>query len=363
MRLDAELIAVRGRLSLRARVARLRSKAWVIGQSAIAAGFAWWLAADVFGHQLPFFAPIAAVVSLGMSYGQRHRRVAEVTVGVALGVLLGDVTTHLIGSGGPQIALIVAAGMSIALLLDAGQLLLIQAAVQGIVVAALAPAPGDAFLRWTDALIGGAVALVAATVVPGAPLRKPRDQAAVVVRKIADLLRCAADRLVDGDVEQALAVLRDARSTDVLIAELRAASEEGLSAVSSSPFRRRHGEHQRQLAELVEPLDVALRNTRVVVRRVAVACYRREPVPVSYGSLMRDLAELSERVADELVADRMATAVIDDLIALGRATATVEHSHDLSAEVILAQVRSIIADMLALCGMDPLEATDVIPLR
>ena len=133
--------------------------------------------------------------------------------------------------------------------------------------------------------------------------------------------------------------------------------------MSSSPFRRRHGEHQRQLAELVEPLDVALRNTRVVVRRVAVACYRREPVPASYASLMRDLADLSDRVADELVADRMAEAVIDDLIALGRATAQVEHSDDLSAEVILAQVRSIVADMLALCGMDPLEATDVIPLR
>lgn len=360
---DADLMAERSRTSLRARVARLRSKGWVIGQCAIAAGVAWWLAADVFDHTLPFFAPIAAVVSLGMSYGQRQRRVAEVTVGVALGVLLGDVTTHLIGSGGLQIALIVAAGMSIALLLDAGQLLIIQAAVQGIVVAALAPAPGDAFLRWTDALIGGAVALVAATVVPRAPLRRPRDQAAVVVRKIAALLRCAADRLGDGDVDRALAMLRDARSTDVLIAELRAASEEGLSVVSSSPFRRRHGEHQRQLADLVEPLDVALRNTRVVVRRVAVACYRREPVPTSYAALMRDLAVLSDRVADELVEDRMATAVIDDLVALAQATAAVEHSDDLSAEVILAQVRSIIADLLALCGMDPLEATDAIPLR
>ena len=129
---DAELVAARGRTSLHARVARLRAKGWVIGQCAIAAGVAWWLAADVLDHHLPFFAPIAAVVSLGMSYGQRQRRVAEVTVGVALGVFLGDVTTHLIGSGGVQIALIVAAGMSIALLLDAGQLLIIQAAVQGI---------------------------------------------------------------------------------------------------------------------------------------------------------------------------------------------------------------------------------------
>ena len=118
MRVDAELMAARGRTSLRERAGRLRAKGWVIGQCAVAAGVAWWLAADVFEHRLPFFAPIAAVVSLGMSYGQRQRRVAEVTVGVALGVLLGDVATHLIGTGGWQISLIVAAGMSVALLLD-----------------------------------------------------------------------------------------------------------------------------------------------------------------------------------------------------------------------------------------------------
>ena len=62
---DADLMAARSRTSLRARVARLRAKGWVIGQCAIAAGVAWWLAADVFDHTLPFFAPIAAVVSLG----------------------------------------------------------------------------------------------------------------------------------------------------------------------------------------------------------------------------------------------------------------------------------------------------------
>ena len=95
------------------------------------------------------------------------------------------------------------------------------------------------------------------------------------------------------------------------------------------------------------PLPLALFLGRQL-RRVAVAVYRREPVPASYAALMRDLADLADRVADELVADRMATSVIDDLVKLGRATATVEHSDDLSAEVILAQVRSIIADLLAL---------------
>ena len=76
----------RSRTSLRFRVARWESKRWQIGQCALAAGVAWLVAADLLGHPTPFFAPVAAVVALGTSYGQRLRRVAEVTIGVAVGV-------------------------------------------------------------------------------------------------------------------------------------------------------------------------------------------------------------------------------------------------------------------------------------
>jgi len=346
---------------LRARIARLRAKSWQIGQCAVAAGIAWTLATELFHHPTPFFAPIAAVVSLGTSYGQRLRRVIEVTVGVAIGVFVGDLLTHWLGSGGWQIALIVTLAMSTALLLGQGVLFVNQAAVQAIMVSTLVPTAGAAFIRWTDALIGGAVALVAAAIVPRAPLRRPREQAGVVVRKISLLLRAAALSIVDGDVERSLAVLQDARSTDELVIELRAASDEGLSVVRSSPFRRRHRGRVRAMAELVEPLDFALRNTRVLVRRVAVACYRREPIPPSYAALLEDLAECTDAISEELGAGRAATAVRDRLVALGRATSRVERSDDLSAEVVLAQVRSLVADLLAVTGMDPLIATDQIP--
>lgn len=322
---------------------------------------AWVIASDVLGHQTPFFAPIAAVVSLGTSYGQRLRRVAEVTVGVAIGVFLGDLLTHWLGSGGWQITLIVSLAMSTALLLGQGVLFVNQAAVQAIVVSTLVPSSGAAFIRWTDALIGGAVALVAAAVVPRAPLRRPREQAGVVVRKIAVLLRAAAASIGDGDVQRALEVLRDARSTDELVVELRAAADEGLSVVRSSPFRRRHRGRVRAMAELVEPLDFALRNTRVLVRRVAVAAYRGEPIPPSYAALLEELADCADAIADELGAGRAATAVRDRLVAVGRATARIERSRDLSSEVVLAQTRSLVADLLAVTGMDSLAAVDQIP--
>jgi uncharacterized membrane protein YgaE (UPF0421/DUF939 family) len=233
--------------------------------------------------------------------------------------------------------------------------------VQSIVVSTLIPDPSLAFVRWSDALVGGAVALVAATVVPQAPLRRPRQQAALVVRRMSGLLRAAADSMVDGDAEKALADLRDARSTDGLIAELRAAADEGLSVVASSPLRYRHRDRLRQMADLVEPLDFAMRNTRVLVRRVAVAAYRREPMPSQYVGLVRELAECVDEVADELEAGRMATAARDRLIALGRDSAHVARAPSLSADVVLAQVRSLIADLLAISGMDALAATDQIP--
>lgn len=356
-----DLALARSRTSLRARLARLRSKSWQIGQCAAAAAVAWYLAADALGHTTPFFAPIAAVVSLGTSYGQRLRRVAEVTLGVAIGVFLGDLLTHALGSGAWQIGLIVSLAMISALLLDAGAIFVTQAAVQAIVVSALLPDPGQAFVRWTDALIGGGVALVAATVVPRAPLRRPREQAAVVVRKISTLLRASAASIEDGDVDRALATLADARSTDALIVELRSAADEGLSVLASSPFRWRHKGGVRQMVELVEPLDFALRNTRVVARRVAVAAYRHEPIPAGYAAFLRDLADVTDAMAAELRADRMADIAREPLFALGRASAQLERTTVLSAEVVLASMRSLIADLLAVSGMDPLAATDEIP--
>jgi uncharacterized membrane protein YgaE (UPF0421/DUF939 family) len=351
----------RGRTSLAGRLERLRSKSWQIGQCALAAGVAWFVAADLLGHPTPFFAPIAAVVSLGTSYGQRLRRVAEVTLGVAIGVFVADLLVSVTGSGWWQLSLVVALAMTAAFLLDGGQLFVTQAAVQSIVVATLLPDPGQGLIRWTDALVGGAVALVAATVVPAAPLRRPREQAAKVLRKVADLLRTAGDVMVDGEVEPALDLLADARATDYLIRELQVAADEGLAVVASSPFRVRHRPGVRRMAELVDPLDRALRSTRVLVRHTAVAAYHRRPIPQEYAVLARELADATDLAADELAADRMAVDARPALLAVGFATGQVDRSSVLSAEVVLAQLRGVVADLLLLTGMDPLEATDALP--
>lgn len=352
---------VRSRMSVQARLDRLRSKSWQIAQCALAAGLAWFIAKDLLGHPTPFFAPIAAVVSLGTSYGQRLRRVAEVTVGVAVGVLVADLLVVWVGVGVLQLILIVALAMSAAVLLDGGPLLITQAAVQSIVVATLLPEPGAAFTRWSDALVGGAVALLAATVVPRAPLRRPREQAAMVVVKISELLRASGEVMVSGEVDPALDLLSDARQTDYLIRELQDAADEGLAIVASSPFRVRHRPGLRQMADLVDPLDRALRSTRVLVRQTAVAAYRDVPVPPSYAELAASLASATDRAAHELADNKMAVGARGALLAVAQATGTVERSPVLAAEVVLAQLRSVTVDMLQLSGLNAEQATDALP--
>lgn len=351
----------RSRMSVRARLARVSDKGFHIAQCAIAAGVAWLIAADLLGHQTPFFAPVAAVVCLGTSYGQRLRRVAEVTLGVALGVFLADLLAILIGSGWWQLIVVVSLSMTVALLLDGAQMLVIQAMVQSIIISALAPAPGEALIRVSDAMIGGAVALVAATVVPAAPLRRPRQQAAVVIRKVSELLRAAAEVMVDGEVRRALALLADARGTDHLISELQAAADEGMAVVTSSPFRVRHRSDIRRMSDLVEPMDRALRSTRVLVRQTAVSAYHGTPVPKSYSLLAMDLADATDMVADELDADRSPAGAREALLAVGEASGLVERSDELAAEVVLAQLRSVVVDLLLLTGLDQIESTEALP--
>jgi uncharacterized membrane protein YgaE (UPF0421/DUF939 family) len=350
----------RGRTSVRERVDRVRGKAWHLGQCAIAAALAWFLASGVFHHQAPVFAPIVAVVCLGTTYAQRLRRVAEITVGVAVGLVVADLFLMVAGTGAWQIGVIVLVAMSAAMFLDAGGLLVTQAAVQSIFVVAFVATPGDALTRWFDAVIGGAVALLAAAVVPAAPLRRPRSQAAVVVRTISTLLRDAAQCTRDGDVQRAARVLASARATEAPLRELQRAADEGLAVIASSPFQRKHKEKVRSVADLVEPLDRAVRSTRVLCRRVAVNADRQIHVPDSYATLLDDLADATDVVARVLAENSPAARGRAGIIEVGRATARLERG-SLSVDVLLVQIRSLVVDLLQVTGMDYEEAVAVMP--
>ncbi len=197
----------RSRASAVRRVDRLRGRAFMITQTALTAGLAWFVAHTVIGHQLPFFAPVAVIITLGISFGQRIRRAVEVAIGVAVGVIVGDLFQAVFGTGVWQIVLVCAVAMSVATLLGAGQLMIIQAGVQSIVVTVLSSNLGYGVNRWLDALVGCGLALVVATIAPSSPLRKPGSVAAGVLREMASSLRTSVGALRTDDSTAAEAVL------------------------------------------------------------------------------------------------------------------------------------------------------------
>jgi uncharacterized membrane protein YgaE (UPF0421/DUF939 family) len=355
--------ARRSRASLRRRVDRWRNRVFFIAQCSLAAGVAWALARYVVGHQQPFFAPVAAMICLGFSFGQRLRRVAEVMVGVAVGVGVGDLFVKLFGTGIVQIVVVVALAMSVAVLLGAGNLMTTQAGVQAALVTTLLPNPSAGFSRWLDAAIGGLVALAAATIAPAAAIRRPRQQAAEVLNELAAILVEAAEGLRKKDAELVTDALRRARASESLLDDLRSAAEEGVAVVRMSPFRRRHRGRVQEVADLVIPLDRAIRNIRVLVRRAAVSVWRDEQMPAEYPSLLERLADGTRLIAQSLfdpAADVAAHRVLGEL---GRRTAEMPTPSGLSAAVVLGQIRSTIVDLLELTGTPYDEARKLVPLR
>ncbi len=355
--------ARRSRASVRRRIDRWRNRAFFIAQCALAAATAWALARYAVGHHQPFFAPVAAMVCLGFSFGQRLRRVAEVMVGVAVGVGVGDLFVKFFGTGVVQIVFVVALAMSIAVLLGAGNLMTTQAGVQAAIVTTLLPNPGAGFSRWIDAALGGVVALAAATIAPAAAIRRPRQQATDVLNELAAILIDTADGLRAHDAEGLTDALRRARASESLLDDLRSAADEGVAVVQLSPFRRRHRGRVQQIADLVVPLDRAIRNVRVLVRRAAVSVWRDERMPDEYPLLLDRLADGTRLIAESLFEPAADVAAHRVLGELGRRTAALPTPPALSAVVVLGQIRSTIVDLLELTGTTYDEARELVPLR
>jgi uncharacterized membrane protein YgaE (UPF0421/DUF939 family) len=327
----------------------------------VTAGLAWLIASLVLGHQVPYFAAASAILVLGMTYGQRLRRGVDVAIGVTLGVALGDLWLVLFGAGTWQVVLVCAIAMSLATLVGASPVITTQAGANSIAVLVMAPSPIYGVERWTDAVIGSALALLVATVAPSGPLRKPREVAAKIVAGMADTLAAAADALSTMDEHGASTVLDRVQATEKDLAAFDVAAAEGLDVVRHSPFRRRQLGLAITLSGLHQPLDAAVHNLRVLVRRSVVAIWRGEEVPVAYQDLVRRLAETCRFIAHDFSEHRLPTAARDQLREIAEATPHIHLTHSISAIVILAQTRSVVTDLLELTGMEYVEARELVP--
>lgn len=357
----SERAARRGWRSQRKRVRRWRSRLFIIIQISLAAGLSWWVSQNLLGHAQPFLSVVASIVCLGFSFGQRLFRALEIAVGVTVGVALGDIFWHWFGTGVWQIMLVIAAAMSITTWLGARTLMVTQAAVQASVVLTIPPGMDAGFSRWSDALVGCAVALLFATVAPVALVDKPRLQTAKVLHESATALRSMVIALTDGDEESAAEVLARARATETQLSELTTLVNEGVAVVRTSPFLRHRRHTVLEIADIAVPLDRYARNLRVLARRAAMGVYRGERLPSPHLRLLTRLSEVTDDCAAELFAGRRPDAKIDEIAAVGLASSKLALEPKLTSTVVVAQVRSMLVDLLELCGLDYTDARDLVP--
>jgi uncharacterized membrane protein YgaE (UPF0421/DUF939 family) len=339
------------------RIRRVRGELWPILQTTVAAGAAWAIASTI--HHRPFFAPVSAVISLGVARGRRTVRAIELTVGVALGIAVADLIVRLLGGGTLVLMLVVALSMGAALLLGAGTILVNQAAVSAIlVVATLQPGGSPSPTRLVDALIGGAVALLVGQVLfPRDPLRSMAKAAQPVVEDLTVALRLTAEALRQGDEQRARRGLEIARATDDDLAgffDAVALARE--TFVLRGPARRTR-ERLPVYAEAAQQMDYAVRNTRVLARRALSAIRRGRKAPPELADAVDLLADAVgaldrqlEEPGSEAITRRLA------LEAAVKATSVLERDPGLSMNVIIGQIRSTAIDLLRGSGLSGEEA-------
>jgi uncharacterized membrane protein YccC len=332
----------------------VRAALWPLLQTALAGAVAWELARLVPGHDRPLFAPIIAIVAMGISSGRRARQAVRLVLGATLGIAVADVLVRLLGSGAVQLGVILFASLVLARTLSREPIFVTQAGISALLVVAVErQTQGLAPERLIDALIGAAVALVMALLLfPVDPVLAVRRAAAPVFGDLEAALRETVAALAAGDVE--LAERARAHSFDE--GRLDDAVSLGLGAARVAPRRRRARGRLAGYAEATQQLGSMARGTRVIAGSAArVLRARRAPAP--------ELAIAVEALADAVGAFRGWLDEADErerervrrraLTAAGRAAQT--PTRELGGSTIVHLVQSIAVDLLRATGLDGAE--------
>jgi uncharacterized membrane protein YccC len=344
------------------RLLLLRVTSPILLQTGLAIALAWLAATELLGHQRPFFAAIAAVVTLGLTAGRRGRRALELAAGVTLGIAVGDLLVNLVGGGTWQLAVIVPSAMAVAVLLGGTPAVVSQTGISAVLVVTLEQPDGFSFVRTFDAAIGCASALlVGFLVLPLNPLRLVRREAVPVLEALAGTLDDIAGALDARDRATAVRALQRARATDVLAQAFTDALSAGREIAVAALPRRGALETVEGYVDAGAQVDLAVRNTRVLARGALRAIDVGDSVPPEATEAIRDLARAVRGLEAWLMDPRDIDAARRCAIsAAQRANAVLEQTANLSISMIVASVRAAAVDLLRGTGLEREEAVRLV---
>jgi hypothetical protein len=353
-----EQAAEASRTGLRTRRQRIVTDARPILHSAVAASLAWLVATQVVGHSQPFFAPISAVVTLGLTVGQRRRRAIELAIGVSVGIAIADALVAAIGTGTWQVGVVVALAMLAATLVGGGPLLASQAGASAVLVATLQPPDGGVdFGRALDALVGsGCALLVSSLLLPVNPLRLLSNGAGPVLDEVLEALEQLGEALATRRPAAAdaalLALARADGAQDALVDTLAAAGE----AVWLSPQRRRALGGLDRYSVAAAQLGRVIEDLRALARSAMRAVNVEDAVPPEAIQGLDQLTASVRALDGYLDGGEPEPARAAAVRAAGLANSVLEETGNLSAVHIVGQIRLTAVDLLRATGLPRAEA-------
>lgn len=351
-------------MSLRARWTNIREDRTPIIQLSVGAGIAWFVAHNIVGHQQPFFAPIAAILIVVVGVARRRRTALELVLGVSVGILVGELLITVIGRGGWQIVVVVALAVLLATFLGLPGFARNQSATSAALIAAIAPIAGTgnvAVNRFGDALVGGIVGMVMTVVVPGNPVRHLDRQVQTVLRGLADLLDLVTDALQHHDAGPAWTALQQARALQPTIEKLGGTATRADEVARMSPLRWRQRRHVRLYSGALSDIDNAVRDARVLSRRVHTMLRQRESPPRRMVDAVGHLANAVRVFSDDLTEQDEFDEAQEKLVKAAReATQALPGSATMNLAATAAQVRSLASDLLYATGSTPPEIDDLL---
>src|SRR5215212_1039924 len=288
-----ERIGPRVRVRNRARAGFLLLRGgWLqILQTAVAACAAWFLSVLLLGEDRTTFAPIAAVICLGLAVGERGRRAVELTLGVAFGVAIADFLVFIVGVGALQAGLVVALAMALAVFLGREEVGIKEAAISAMIIMITfhSPDSGLPLERFLEALIGGSTALLINALLPVNPERMVEEAAHPLFEESVEVLGEVAGALEDGDAERAQSAYVKAREIDARVAGLKEAVAAGRETARLAPPRRGSIGHLELYARAQDQIDLTVRDVRAIARAALSVVQPGDPSPEALPSSVRGL--------------------------------------------------------------------------
>ncbi|WP_423922544.1 FUSC family protein [Frigoribacterium sp. 2-23] len=322
-------------------------------QIVIAASASYVIAHLLLGHAVPLLAVTITISSLGFARDARPRRVLENAVGVLIGIALSEVMLLVLGKGVWQMGVVLLVVLVVARFFSPSNAFAIAAATQSMLVMLLPDPDGGPFVRSIDGTVGGLVALAVTAVVPRDPVGLARADARRLFVELDVAFASLVAALRDDDVRRADEALRRLRATQPLLDDWASTLESALAISRLSPFLRSRLPHLRQQDRIRSNVDLAVRNLRVIARRIDTSLgdgARRPAVADVLDATGRAVSALGASLDD---VEQLPVAR-DALTAVARRLdpSLLIPGQPVTETIVVLMIRPLVIDLLMATGLD-----------